>query len=373
MTPPDISMNGEMTSPDISPNPEMSRPAHVLIPAPPISRLRDTWWAWRLRWRRRDFMTRAIRARLDLAARADRTRAIRRGDILAVTVLRNEAPRLPAFLAHYRAIGVNHFLIVDNDSDDGSADLLADQPDVSLWTTAASYRDARFGMDWANRLLMRYGHRHWCVTVDADERLVYPGWPDRGLRDLTARLDAAGRPGMGALMLDLFPRGAVGSDPALDWFDAGPYRTEIQQPRRNRWTRGGTRARAFFADNLRRAPTLNKLPLMRWDRRWAYMVSTHSILPRRLNDLYDGPGGRQLSGVLLHDKFSENAPAIAAREAARGQHFNDPAAFGAYYAALAQGPVLWHTGAHRWRGEADDLINLGLMGTGATHPLAGAP
>ena len=68
------------------------------------------------------------------------------GDILLFATLRNEAPRLPYFLEYYRALGVDHFLIVDNGSDDGSADLLAEADDVSLWTTEKSYRQANFGV-----------------------------------------------------------------------------------------------------------------------------------------------------------------------------------------------------------------------------------
>ena len=50
-------------------------------------------------------------------------------------------------LDHHRKLGVRHFLIVDNASTDGTAQLL-DQPDISLWTTSASYKASRFGMDW---------------------------------------------------------------------------------------------------------------------------------------------------------------------------------------------------------------------------------
>lgn len=40
--------------------------------------------------------------------------------ILLFSTLRNERVRLPYFLRYYRDLGVNHFLIVDNDSEDGS-------------------------------------------------------------------------------------------------------------------------------------------------------------------------------------------------------------------------------------------------------------
>ena len=108
-----------------------------------------------LRWRRRRQMrlARAWRKRRELAALADRTDAIRKGDVLAFLVLRNEAQRLPHLLAHYRALGVAHFLVVDNDSTDASRDLLVDQADgIYVWDGQGKrYIDGPAGM--------------WCVQI----------------------------------------------------------------------------------------------------------------------------------------------------------------------------------------------------------------
>ena len=124
----------------------------VAVPAPPepcpVPLWRRAAAAYAMRWKRRRLLWRAIRKRRELVALADRSAAIRPGDILAAVTVRNESVRLPFFLTHYRRLGVAHFLFVDNGSDDGSRDYLAAQPDVSLWTTAASYRLSRFGLDW---------------------------------------------------------------------------------------------------------------------------------------------------------------------------------------------------------------------------------
>ena len=324
---------------------------------------------YRLRLKRRRLLWRSFRSRHHLQVVADRTTAIRPGDILMVIVVRNEAQRLPYMLDYYRRLGVTHVLAVDNDSTDGSAELLRDAADVSLWKTGASYREARFGLDWASWLLMRYGHGHWCLMADADELLVYAGCNRHDLRDLTALLDARGQLAFGALMLDLYPQGPVGEadaapgdDPlaVLGWFDPAPYRVVRQEPAMNLWVQGGVRERMFFADDPRRSPTLNKLPLVRWNRRWAYTNSSHALLPWVVNMDYTGPGGAEPAGALLHTKFLADSVTRAVEDLSRRQHFHDPDLLVPYYRALAAGPVLWHEGSARLEGW-ESLVAQGLM------------
>lgn len=349
---------------------------------PHPGRLRRAWSAYRLRWKRRELLWRALRAGRRLTPLADRTAAIRPGDVLLFATLRDEIDRLPEFLAHYRSLGVAHFLMVDNGSSDGSAEFLRDQPDLSLWRASGSYRAARFGMDWLGALLFRHGHGHWCLSVDADELLVYPGCETRDLPALTAHLDAQGIAGMGALMLDLYPGGPLDQPEApagapltrrLPWFDAGPYRCRVMQPRRNRWVQGGVRERVFFADCPDRAPTLNKLPLVRWQRGMVYVNSTHSMLPPQMNDLYDGPGDPRLSGVLLHGKFLPQIVAKSREELSRRQHFADPDAYAPYHRALTGAPALKGAASRRYEGPRQ-LLALGLMGAGdwPAKPASGA-
>ncbi|MEY8843175.1 glycosyltransferase family 2 protein [Cribrihabitans sp. XS_ASV171] len=330
------------------------------------------WDAYRLRWKRRRLLWRSFRSRHALTCLVDRTQAIRPGAILAFTPLRNEAARLPFFLDHYRRLGVDHFLIVDNGSEDGSVELLQAQEDVSLWQTRASYRGSRFALDWLTWLQMRHGHGHWTLMVDADELLVYPHHGTRPLPELVQWLDARGQEAFGTLMLDLYPQGPLGAqqyvpgtDPVevIGWFDPGPYRVTRQQPLGNLWVQGGVRERVFFSEEPRRSPTLNKIPLVRWDRRYAYVNSCHSALPRRLNYLYDGPGGETPSGVLLHTKFLPEVVEKSGVEKVRAQHFHAPELFDHYYDRIAGGPVLWNENSHRYEGWRQ-LAEIGLLNTG---------
>lgn len=329
------------------------------------------WRAWRLRIKRRRLLWRAFQKRRQLT-RISPEPKIPRDAILAFAVMRNEAVRLPYFLAHYRALGIDHFLIVDNGSDDGSAEMLAAQPDVTVWSTKASYRLARFGLDWSNWLMMKYGHGHWCLTVDADEILIYPYHETRPLRALTGWLDSVKQRSFPAMMLDLYPKGPVssalyqaGDDPfdILRYYDSGNYTIIKQNFFKSLWIQGGPRARTAFADRPRRAPTMSKTPLVKWSRRYAYLNSTHSLLPAHMNLAYNTAGGEGISGVLLHTKFLHTIVEKSAEEKLRREHFGKPEDFDTYYDTLIANPDFWLPTSARltgWR----NLEARGLMSRG---------
>lgn len=325
----------------------------------------------RLRAERRRLIGRGRRALRALDPVADRTGAIAPGAILCFVALRNERARLARFLDHYRALGVGHFLVVDNASTDGGADLLRDQPDLSLWRTEASYKAARFGMDWMNGLLRRHGQGHWCLVVDPDEFLVYPRMDTRPLPALTAWLDGIGRRSFPAMLLDLYPEGPVeeavlaeGADPLAiaRWFDPASYTIRRNDYFGNLWIQGGPRMRAFFADDPASAPALNKIPLVRWEARNAFVSSTHMLLPRGLNRVHD-EGGERISGCLLHPKFLSDLAAKAAEEADRGQHYADGREYRAYRDGLGRGTRLWCRASRPYR-DWRQLEELGLLSSG---------
>lgn len=327
------------------------------------------WQSYRLRNERIRWRIRAFRKRRELVAVTDRTAAIRPDDILVFCTQRNECNRLPFFLNHYRDMGVSHFLIVDNDSTDGSRDYLAGQNDVSLWHTTASYKRARFGVDWLNWLQRRYGHGHWCLVVDPDEFLIYPFCDTRPLRALTDWLDASSIRSFSAMLLDMYPKGKLdaqpyepGTDPIeiAGWFDSGNYTLRKNKTYGNLWIQGGPRSRVFFADAPEKAPALNKIPLVKWDRRYTYVSSTHTLLPRGLNLVYDEWGGNKTSGLLLHAKFLDTFTAKAAEELERRQHYAGSVEYRAYAAGHGDDTELWCKWSINWR----QLEILSLMSKG---------
>ena len=330
------------------------------------------WQSYRMRLRRKRAKVRAFRKHFSMRSVVDRTDRIRPGDVLLFSTMRDEHVRLPYFLRYYRDLGISHFLIVDNDSTDGGSGYLAQQDDVSLWSTKASYKWARFGIDWLNWLQSKYGHGHWTLVVDPDEFFVYPFCDTRPIRALTDWLDTSQVKSFGAMLLDMYPKGRIDAVPyragqnpleIAAWFDPGNYMIEKNKKFGNLWIQGGPRARVFFPENPKKAPALNKTPLIKWHRRYAYESSTHMVLPRGLNLTYDEWGGEKASGILLHAKFLDTFTAKAAEELTRRQHYSASVEYKAYAEIVQHNPELWCKWSEKyinWR----QLEILGLMSKG---------
>lgn len=302
--------------------------------------------------------------------------ATRAARIPAFAKCRNERLRLPAFLRHYRALGVDEFFIADNESTDGSAEYLLDQPDVHVFPTAGPFREAKGGTDWLNALLAEFGVGCWCVTVDIDELLVFPGSEHASLRQLTAYLDENGSQALSCLLLDLYPswplcasRYEAGGDllAAAPFFDAYGYARRRVETCPGVHITGGVRERIFYPERrasgfrgaLTRAfgrsrpPCLTKVPLVRWDDGTRYLYSNHWVSQKQV---------APETGVLLHFKLLHDFQERALREAARGEYYDDSSEYRRYAEKLAADPDLTVMGAPSTRFEStSQIVRLGLM------------
>jgi hypothetical protein len=320
----------------------------------------------------------------------------RGSEIRLFTKCRNESLRLPAFLRHYRALGVLRFFFVDNASTDGSLQFLKAQPDVRVFSTSGSFREARGGTDWLNALLGKYGVGHWCVTVDVDELLYYPGSERAGLPTLCRYLDEQGHQALYAMLLDLYPgtplrdlKYAPGDDleSAAPYFDPGPYRRTPHHQCPGFLVYGGVRERVFYpearAGDLRRdlhvtlyhrilprvplvrtlprvhahrplfPPCLTKIPLVRWEADTRYLNVNHFVSPRKV---------APETGVLLHFKLLQDFHARVETEVARAEYYDGAVEFRRYAERLEADPHLSfkYEGSQRFEDSAQ-LVRLGLM------------
>lgn len=330
----------------------------------------NTLRALATRWGERGVRRRIARHARQLQPLRVQGERIAKAWCILVCCARNERVRMPQFLAHYRRLGVAHFLIIDNDSSDGLADALAAEPDCSVWLARGSYRDANFGMDWCNHLLARHGVDKWCVTVDPDEFLVYPYSELRSLHSLTRHMQALGQDALFTVMIDAYGQGAM-SDADLTpdtnpfdlcpWHDAFNLTQRFDERRQNYWVQGGVRMRRFFADTPELAPALNKVPLVKWRRGLLYESSMHHLNDPVLNcTIHSHPA--HVSGALFHFKYVNLLAHKASEELTRGEHYGGSQEYRAY--AKAGDLVLWDAQhSVRYHGSGD-LVRQGFMQAG---------
>lgn len=118
-------------------------------------------------------------------------------------LVRDVAPYLSEFLAHYRNLGASNIALLDNGSTDETLRMAEREPDVSLFQSDLPFL--------ANESLLRrvflqtYREGHWVVAVDADEFLDYPGSTNRSMAELLEYLDAGAYNAVTACMIDFMP------------------------------------------------------------------------------------------------------------------------------------------------------------------------
>ena len=287
-------------------------------------------------------------------------------EIVVVSCLRNEIQRLPYFLDYYRALGVTRFLIVDNNSTDGSGEYLRSQPDVESFPTTASYRGSSAGRLWMQELAETYATDRWVITADVDELLVFPGAEDLDLHDLCDYLDQQRYAGLFAVMLDMYsdrPLSETVYTPGTDFLDTCPY----FEPDTYRFrpsaippflgVHGGPRGRLFAAHGDRgHGPAMKKVPLVKWHPGFSYVFSTHS---HRFLPLAD------VTGLLLHFKFFASFRDLAAREASRGDR-RQAAHYSTYQSTIDDELCFFGEHSRRYDGPSD-LVRLGMMCTTASY------
>ncbi len=288
----------------------------------------------------KEMKSRAVRSFENLTPVYDRTSRIKPGARLLMTMGRDENKRIPYFLEYYRKLGIDHFLFVDNQSDEPMADVLQDQLDVSLWHTEEGYADTRFGVDWMNALLGKHAVGHWTMTVDLDEFFVYPFMENRSYQELLSFLDDSEKPSFYTMLVDMYPQGPissahvpVGESPLshAPYFDRLGYYS-MKGGHEDTWVRGGPRLRAFNAENYTAAPALNKTPLIKWHQRFAYYLSTHVAYPTLLNHAHKR--SHEPTGALLHFKFVSSFREKIDHAIRHQNHYNDSGEYQKYLKQL---------------------------------------
>lgn len=281
-----------------------------------------------------------------------------RDAVVLLSVMRNEAGILGDFLAHWRGLGVDRFVILDNESDDGTPERLASEPDVDLHRVRRRFYPP-MKQGWINRAIADYGHDRWYVTADADEHLIFDGAGPRSLRDLVGLAEARGLRRLRGMLVDMYRDAPVlGSAPgglplaaAYPLFDGDGYEETLCKQRISR--HGGPRRRRLARPGG--SPELTKYPLFHI-RRGEVFDNPHHLYP------YGENFASPCLAAVLHYKFHAGLAAKIGDAVAREQYFDGSAEYKHYARVLGAAPALGlaYPGSRRYRGPGD-LVAAGLI------------
>ena len=325
-------------------------------------------------------------------------------EIIVVSTLRNEITRLPYLLDYYRNLGVKRFFFVDDNSTDGTTEYLLAQPDAHVFKPNTSYSQSRSGSDWQNEILDIHGIGHWTLVADADELLVYPGCETMKLPEFCALLDKEGSDAVFCYLLDMYPNSNLSEAvcvPGKPFYEICNYFDKDYQflPRMKAFSNpemafpeteviGGPRLRTFypeqkdtslfnrlknrviwkifnllekrgvkFKDKPHNAPTLFKVPLVKWKKGYE-RLSGHNI--RRPDKLSSA------RAALLHFKFFADFHDKAKTESSRAEHYAGGQEYKRYLNCISKDPDIcfMYSGSVKYT-NTQDLLKNGLISIGS--------
>lgn len=196
---------------------------------------------------------------------------------ILICVLKDEINKIESFLKHYRKIGVEVFIFLDNDSTDGTREYLCSQKDAIVYRSKQQYSSAR-RVAWINMLLAIYGSNKWCLVVDADELVDYIGSEKYDLSDVIKQAELKHYTRIEGFLLDMYSKDILFDEKVKDdyvtkcrYFDRTSYTLIVVE--RGLVIYGGPRMRVFKG-NMQ----LAKYPLFLFTEQDFY-ASAHYMIP----------------------------------------------------------------------------------------------
>lgn len=230
--------------------------------------------------------------------------------LTCICVVRDEAEMLPKFLTHYRALGVQSFVIINNDLSSNapiSKDLIVEY-DLQVIDAPFSFMKNGHGMTWINEFL-EMEKCEWLLFVDADEFLIYPHHQHLNILEYVNHLESQGQNAVSAFMLDMYDEG---------YRDSGTISSELNDHNLfaanhifcpslyppHRFITGGVRGSERWSNILSKTPLINAKAGIRY-------TNNHFVTESNQGEN---------TAVLLHYKIFRDRSLIGLTEAEVIQH-----------------------------------------------------
>lgn len=227
---------------------------------------------------------------------------INKKGVTLICVVKNDLERMKMLYEHHRNIGITHFVILDNDSNDGTLEWVLEQSDTDVYLVTEKFTSLKkYG--WINRIIDIYGFDKWYLYVDSDELFVYNDYENKSIEDLIKYCEKKRIYRLSSLMIDMYSKDGIFKTNASKesikekyrYFDTNSYSETYSY--KGIVIRGGPRKRVMASNQDWLGPILTKHPLF-FFQKGNIFESAHYIYP------FINKSG--IESALLHYKFLES-------------------------------------------------------------------
>jgi len=266
-----------------------------------------------------------------ITKRIDTTK-LEKNDVILICAFKNAHNLIKLFIEHYRKIGINKFVFIDNGSTDESVEIItncSNDINVDVWYTDDEFEGYK-SCGWRQRMMTYYGVNRWYLDLDVDELFVYNGIESGGISKIINYATKNNLKAIGSVMLDTYSNKPVLNINKLDsadiqkvykYIDRDTY-TKIDNAIFKYRIFGGPRNRVFHIK-----PFLQKLPLI-YVEDSTMNINPHFWYPFSVNF------NSQIVSVLLHYKFLPGDFDQYKEYVKSGVHWNNSSEYKVYVSEL---------------------------------------
>ena len=278
-------------------------------------------------------------------------------ELIVVCLVRDGRHYVESFVDHYFSLGAKHIVFLDNNSTDGTIEVLKNYDNVTVLRTELPYKapGISVGNGWTREVLFKQylisrfgGEDRWCLGADIDELFDYPYSDVIGLDSLLRYLTGKSYTAVAAQMLDMFsdePLSGQASNPdeplktSYRFYDVSNMRRRsLKSLRNHRHNEFDSDDIEAFSGGIRESifghrPFLTKYPLVFKDGETKPVnEGSHRVGNARVADF---------TGVLLHYKLLNEHFHAQVEQAVREEHrLQGSFAYKVYKETLDREPVL---------------------------------
>lgn len=226
------------------------------------------------------------------------------------------------WMNHYISIGINNYVLIDNNSDDDSTNKLKNyskKVNISFWKIKEKYNCYKM-CGWKQQIFEFYGINRKYLTIDSDELFIYKNYNSLKFEDFLKESKALY---IKSMMLDVYTNKKIydGTLEDFKYVDKGTYKINSNVSYIQRFY-GGPRSRIFGIN-----PSLQKVPFITYTGKEIF-ANDHYYYPWYINK------ETIFCSYLLHYKFLPGDDKKYTTFVKDGRHWNDSHEYKIYNAEL---------------------------------------